>query len=63
MLTRIWYAKSAPTGQMTVAARQKATALPAPLPRAWPKSLMCFSPVNIERCRADVTITRQSVIV
>jgi hypothetical protein len=29
--TRTWYTSRAPTGQMTVAARQKATALPTPL--------------------------------
>ena len=29
--TRTWYTSRAPTGQMTVAAREKATALPTPL--------------------------------
>jgi hypothetical protein len=39
MLTRTWYIRSAPTGHITMIARQKAVALPAPSPRACLKSI------------------------
>jgi hypothetical protein len=61
--TRTWYTSRAPTGQMTVAAREKATALPTPLLSAWPNVLTSLSRVKIDRWRAEVTITRESVSV